>query len=964
MSTPGTTDFHAVLFAWKLSTSASGSTFGRIANGLSGAQVDLNPHQIDAAIFALESPLSRGTLLADEVGLGKTIEAGIVLSQLWASGNRRLLLITPASIRKQWRSELADKFFLPSAIIDTTSYTLARKSGTPNPFLADDVILIASYQFAAGKSEQLKLIPWDLVVFDEAHRLRNVYKKDNKYAKALRTSLAAPRKLLLTATPLQNSLMELYGLSTFIDPLVFGSEDSFREKYLTTLTSALLDDLKRRLSPFCHRTLRKQVTEYISYTNRTCMTEIFTPYEDEDLLYGAVSGWLQSKNLYAFKKGSRALVTLVLRKVLASSSFALAGSMDRILARLEAKRSKMSRADALIRDFSSDLEGLREDQEDSDDDPDDDDSDGIDSSSDDDLEDPPDIDEEIESVRYFRDMARAITRNAKGDHLAVALKRGFDALASRGAPRKAIIFTESRRTQRYLYGLLESSEYKGQVVLFNGQNDDHMSNEIYRLWLSRNKGSDKISGSPTADKRAAILEYFRDSASIMIATEAAGEGVNLQFCSLVVNYDLPWNPQRIEQRIGRCHRYGQKFDVTVLNFINDHNAADQRVYELLSDKFKLFSGVFGVSDEVLGSIQSGIDFERRVLSIYQTCRTTDQINAAFDRLTHELEPQINAALSSAKSTILDKLDDEVASKLRLREREALDFISIQERDLYRLTKHIIGPRAHWHDSSFAFSLDSPPDPTFPSGRYQIHPDSSTPAHVYRIQHPLAQHCITAAKALTPASAKLTFVYIGLPKMSRIESLVGSSGWLSISILTAASHAATDDLIIATVLLDDGSVLDPDIALQLFSCDAALASSSYRPPASLADEHEFALNATIQSLKDRNHRYFGEEFNKLELWATDLKNVLDKELSNLEQKMSEEMRASALSTTLEERLEHTRTFHRLERQRNDKRKKIFEAQDDISAKRDAHIADIEKSLQIEESSTLLFTIRFEIVGDKS
>jgi adenine-specific DNA-methyltransferase len=447
----------------------------------------------------------------------------------------------------------------------------------------------------------------------------------------------------------------------------------------------------------------------------------------------------------------------------------------------------------------------------------------------------------------------------------------------------------------------------------------------------------------------------------MIATEAAGEGVNLQFCSLVVNYDLPWNPQRIEQRIGRCHRYGQKFDVTVLNFINDHNAADQRVYELLSDKFKLFSGVFGASDEVLGSVQSGIDFERRVLSIYQTCRTTDQINAAFDRLTHELEPQINAALSSAKSAILDKLDDEVASKLRLREREALDFISIQERDLYRLTKHIIGPGAHWDDSSFAFSLDSPPDPTFPSGRYQIHPDSSTPAHVYRIQHPLAQYCIAEAKALTPASAKLTFVYTGLPKMSRVESFIGASGWLSISILSAASYALTEDLIIACALLDDGSVLDPDIALQLFSCDAALSSLSSRPPASLADEHELALNATIQSLKDRNHKYFGEEFDKLELWASDLKNVLDKELANLEQKMSEEMRASAFSTSLEERLEHTRTFHRLERQRNDKRKKIFEAQDDISAKRDAHITDIEKSLQIEDSSTLLFTIRFEIVG---
>jgi len=340
------------------------------------------------------------------------------------------------------------------------------------------------------------------------------------------------------------------------------------------------------------------------------------------------------------------------------------------------------------------------------------------------------------------------------------------------------------------------------------------------------------------------------------------------------------------------------------------------------------------------------------------------VYVAFDRLSHDLESQINAALSSAKSTILDKLDDDVASKLRLREREALDFISVQERDLYRLTKHIIGPSARWDDSSVFFSLDSPPSPSFPSGRYQLHPDTSAPAHLYRLQHLLAQYCIATAKALplaSPPATKLTFVYTGIPKMSRVASLIDSSGWLSISVLTAASHTATEDLLVATALLDDDSLLDPEVALQLFSCDATLAPISSRPPVSLADEHELTLNGTIQTLKDRNHKYFGDEFDKLELWASDLKNVLDKELSTLEQKMSDEMRASALSISLDERLEHTRTYHRLERQRNDKRKKIFEAQDDISAKRDSHIADIEKSLSITDSSRLLFTIRFEVMG---
>src|SRR5512135_3009284 len=124
---------------------------------------------------------------------------------------------------------------------------------------------------------------------------------------------------------------------------------------------------------------------------------------------------------------------------------------------------------------------------------------------------------------------------------------------------------------------------------------------------------------------------------IMIATEAAAEGINLQFCSLVVNYDLPWNPQRIEQRIGRCHRYGQKHDVVVINFLNAKNEADQRVHELLEEKFNLFTGLFGASDEVLGSIESGVDFERRILDIYQQCRTPTEIDAAFQTLRKELD---------------------------------------------------------------------------------------------------------------------------------------------------------------------------------------------------------------------------------------------------------------------------------------------------------------------------------------
>jgi SNF2 family DNA or RNA helicase len=199
---------------------------------LSSAMVDLNPHQIDAALFAFRGPMSRGAILCDEVGLGKTIEAGLVMSQLWAEGKRKIIVIVPASIRKQWQNELLEKFNIPCVIVDGFEYRLAKRNGKSNPLDRDGVVIV-SIPFASMKAAEIAAIRnWDLVVIDEAHRLRNVYKKDgSKQAKKLKELFAGMPKILLTATPLQNSLLELYGLISFIDERIFGSEYAFRAKF-------------------------------------------------------------------------------------------------------------------------------------------------------------------------------------------------------------------------------------------------------------------------------------------------------------------------------------------------------------------------------------------------------------------------------------------------------------------------------------------------------------------------------------------------------------------------------------------------------------------------------------------------------------------------------------------------------------------------------------------------------------
>jgi hypothetical protein len=475
------TPYHAKYYAYELTRRCPPDSDDRLANALVDAQVDLNPHQIDAALFSFKSPLSRGVLLADEVGLGKTIEAGLVLAQRWAERKRRILVITPSNLRKQWHQELTDKFFLPCRILEAKSYNDAIKAGQFRPFELDGQIVICSYQFARKR-----------VAFDKATEL--------------------------------------------------------------------------------------------------------------------------------------------------------------------------------------------------------------------------------------------------------------------GGVKKAIIFTESRKTQRYLQRLLADSPWKDGLVLFNGSNTDELSRAIYAEWRDKHEGTDHVTGSKTADMRSALVDYFRDRGQIMIATEAGAEGINLQFCSLVVNYDLPWNPQRIEQRIGRCHRYGQKHDVVVVNFLNKKNAADQRVFQLLSEKFRLFEGVFGASDEVLGAIESGVDFEKRIATIYQQCRKTDEIQTAFDRLQLELDFEITDTLNKARQQLLEHFDDEVREKLRIRNESSRAALNRYEQRLMALTRFELGDDATFaSDASFDLHR-SPLGTDVPTGRYEL-PRRSGDAHFYRLNHPLAEAVVERAKSRDLAEAE-------------------------------------------------------------------------------------------------------------------------------------------------------------------------------------------------------------------
>lgn len=910
MSTP----YHAKLLAMELERRAEIGTSETFARALSDAKVDLNPHQVAAAMFAVRSPIAAGAILADEVGLGKTIEASLLLAQKWAERKRRLLIIVPANLRKQWSVELMDKFHLKSVILENKDIKLQAQLGNFNPF-RQDAIVIVSYNFAAKNGHYINPRNggpafWDMVVVDEAHRLRNVYKPNNKQAKAIKQAIEPYFKVLLTATPLQNSLLELYGLVSIIDEYQFGSLDGFRERYgKGNLAPEVSAELRDRLQKVCKRTLRRDVKQFVKFTERRAIVQHFEPNPDEVKLYNMVDEYLCRPKLYALPDKQRALMTMVLRKLLASSSFAIAHTLEGLCLSLAEAIRHGGGDPGLPASMTEDLEELPEliDEWEEDDD-------GEEEHKEKRVLSPAEVKEaqqELERLKEYAALAGSVSRNSKGKVLLDALDAGFAAAAraqegQASIHKKAIIFTESKRTQSYILTELEQSEYKGRVVLFNGSNSDDHSKAIYARWLEANPG--QASGSKSADMRAALVDYFKSTADIMIATEAAAEGINLQFCNLVINYDLPWNPQRIEQRIGRCHRYGQKCDVVVVNFINQSNAADQRVYELLQSKFMIFNSVFGATDEVLGQVdEGGLGFERRVMKIIQECRKPEEIKAAFEKLEKENEHQIASARQQARVDLMHNFDQSVIDKVRVDAERSLDAIA---RKLWSLTRFVLKDSADFEDESYRFNLRQRilSSEEAPIGAYELGKDTNAMVHVYRVGHPLAVEVIRRGLDMSTPTATLDF---DLSKhgmqVASLAGYKGRSGWLRLSRLSYDyPGSAGEDHLLLSACLESGEILPDDSARALFELKASVTPSAGNALSTVTEGlggAEDVLTTKLRQTRDeRNQKFMQEEIAKVEAWTADQIAKFKAHYNELQEKYNDLGRRIARCTDFREEIE--------------------------------------------------------------
>lgn len=620
-------------------------------------------------MFALGRIPEGGCILADEVGLGKTIEAGLILAQLRAEGKRRLLIVVPKPIMGQWQNELLTLFGIDARI----------GSARPDSFAGPGVFLVG--RELAGTETVSRMLaaeePFDLVVIDEAHELfAGIYRRFDKIgnyknesrdaliAQRVRDAIGSAPVLLLTATPLQNSLAELWGLVQYVEPTgtLFGSLETFRKVFCpgddTKIADGQEDELRRRMAAVCQRTLRRQAQEFLErpFVQRHCQLFEYTMAPAEQALYDDVTHWLLEPDLCSFAGGARHLLLLGFHRRMASSTAALATSLERVCANLERMIRGETTNQAAVSEILADLEQ----------DPDDVDMPPFEVPPA--QTDPARVRAELERVRTFAGRARRLGPDAKAEALLQALARIGD--------RKVLIFTELISTQDFLHGLLTARGFApADVTVFRGTNDSARAKQALERWNLDCPPREPLARDIAV--RLALVHEFKTRSRIMISTEAGAKGLNLQFCDVVVNYDLPWNPQRIEQRIGRCHRYGQERDVTVVNFISADNAADRVMFEILARKLDLFGRVLDASDRVLHEPTSdvpealvgslGLAVERALQRIHEQARSTDQLVRELEGLRDDVDSRrrsVEDEWRRAAGLIQSRLDGEVLRVFR------------------------------------------------------------------------------------------------------------------------------------------------------------------------------------------------------------------------------------------------------------------------------------------------------------
>ena len=910
-------------------------------------RIDPNPHQIDAVMFALRRIPEGGCILADEVGLGKTIEAGLVVAQLMAEGAERVLIVVPKPLLGQWQDELYTLFGISAMeAADARCEITAR-----------GVFLVGrEYAGSVSGSERLAAAPpFDLCVIDEAHEMfAGIYRRFDRLGEYDESSGAAQTAhrvrrlirpapvLLLTATPIQNSLEEMWGLLQYVEPTgtLVGSLPTFKALFCAgqdgrRLVPGQAPELRRRLAEVVQRTLRHQAQEFLDqpFVGRRAKLYEYSMSREEKQLYDDVTNYLLAPSLNAFQGRSRQLLLIGFHRIMASSIAALAKSLERVADRLRRMRQGSPDAEPahLIESLASDLDDdeLQEIEDDAV------------------VEGAVTIHDELEQVEDFVRRARSLPHDSKAHSLVKVVRSIGD---RRGGNAKLVVFTESLTTQEYLRDLL--IEHAGledsEITLFRGHNDSPRARQALHRWqeeVGRHLPAHSLP-SPDIAVRLALVHEFKTRSRVFIATEAGAKGLNLQFCDTVVNYDLPWNPQRIEQRIGRCHRYGQKRDVTVVNFLARDNETQRLTLEILMQKLDLFGNVLDMSDSVLHEARSkrsqelttalGPDFEQQLNRIWERARSIDEVEEELRRLRDTMEDRrrdLDRIREHTTGLIETRFDEAVQQAFRRIADELPATLNELDADLERVVTDYLrangidhATEVHKRRRLIRISASERLPGALSEGLSVAagHADALEEVDALHVAHPLVRAAIDDARRSGSGTFSVRFrLTAQAPEV--LEQRRGSRGRLALSRISYRGFEREDRLV-ATAVFEDSAVLRPaEAALELLGmpCEdlpAALGDLSVTASDldEVVDEELFFDQAHAA---DAEIEAFSRALDQLDQYVEDRLLVLrrgQREISDqLEQ--AEERRDAALGADARSRAEHR--IGRLERELSDAEDRI-------------------------------------------
>jgi hypothetical protein len=884
-------------------------------------RIDPNPHQIDAVVFALRRLPEGGCILADEVGLGKTIEAGLVIAQRLAEGTRRVLLIVPKPLLGQWRDELYALF------------GLAVREGRADPTtLAGVGVFVVSREFA-GNDRGAGLLrtsePFDLVVIDEAHEVfAGIYRRYDKrgdydpeatearMAHRVRTVIGPAPVMLLTATPIQNSLLELWGLVQYVEPTgtLLGKLPTFRQVFCDgddrKLVPAQAHELKRRVATVMKRTLRRQAQEFLErpFVDRRARLFDYDMTPEEKALYDDVTTYLLEPDLCAFAGNQRRLLIIGFHRRMASSLPALAASLENVVARLARLRDGLPEtpAEQLGLAFARDLE----------ENPDDDEPEEPSASATGAVPSRARVESELRRVEGFVARARALPGDSKAEALIEAVRVILE-LGRRGeGSGRAVIFTESLTTQEYLARLLveEGGLTEDEVTLFRGQNDTPRAQAALARWRAEIETTIPSYNRPTRDVavRLALVHEFRTRSRVFVSTEAGAKGLNLQFCETIVNYDLPWNPQRIEQRIGRCHRYGQQRGVTVVNFLAKDNEAQRLTFEILSQKLDLFGKVLDASDAVLHESNAGagdslpstvgVGFEDKLKEIYRRSRTIGEVEEELRRLREAVSAERAAfddVQARTSSLIETRLDDAVRDVFRRYQTELPASLARLDRDLERLVAGYLDALRlpfERREQEGRVLLDIPASGLLPGGLQDGltvatgHSKGLEDAEPLHLGHPLVTAAVEEARASGAAPAR---VFLRRRPGQRLTGVLGSRpnarGRLVVTKVGRRGFEPAERLVVTVLLEATDAPLAHDegtLLLELMATDAP----AFTPPITVTPEDvddavQAALFADQREASAADQARFERALEQLERYVDDQALVLRRERQELADEVS-------------------------------------------------------------------------------